>query len=103
MSMVAPWAVGEGILIYRSVKKAKRPPLPAELIGVSVIFVALSLMEETRAAPLAITLAWGLDIAAFMSLYSGPNAIATKAVNGLTGGGGKIPSASTGGGNVVAV
>src|SRR5258708_30313929 len=66
---VMAWLVGEGIIIYRSVKEQKAPPGPGQLLLSSGVFVLLALLAESKAArPLAITLAWGFDIAAFMNI-----------------------------------
>ncbi len=66
---MAAWAVGEAIIVYRSVKRDHRPPMPGALLGSSALFVMLALLAEADAArTLAITLAWGFDIAAFMNL-----------------------------------
>jgi len=62
--------VGEGIVIYRAVKDQKSPPGPGQLLFSSGVFVLLALLAESeKARPLAVTLAWGFDIAAFMNLY----------------------------------
>ncbi len=67
--LIAAWLVGEGIIIYRSVRKQKAPPGPGQLLLSSGVFVMLALLaESSRARPLAITLAWGFDIAAYMNL-----------------------------------
>jgi hypothetical protein len=64
------WLVGEGIIIYRAVKIQKAPPGPGQLLIASGVFVLLGLLAESRTArPLAVTLAWGFDIAAFMNLF----------------------------------
>jgi hypothetical protein len=63
------WLVGEGIIIYRSVKANKAPPGPGQLLLSSGVFVLLALMAEAKPArTLAIMLAWGFDIAAFMNV-----------------------------------
>lgn len=68
---VMAWLVGEGILIYRQVKVNKAPPGPGQLLISSGVFVALGLLAESPSArPLAVALAWGFDIAAFMNLFS---------------------------------
>jgi hypothetical protein len=66
---VMAWLVGEGIIIYRSIKVQKAPPGPGQLLISSGVFVLLGILAESaNARPLAITLAWGFDIAAFMNL-----------------------------------
>jgi hypothetical protein len=66
---VMAWMVGEGIIIYRSVKENKAPPGPGQLLLSSGVFVLLALLAESKEArTLATTLAWGFDIAAFMNI-----------------------------------
>lgn len=66
---IAAWLVGEGIVIYRSVKTNKTPPGPGQLLFSSGVFILLGLLAEApKARTLAITLAWGFDIAAFMNV-----------------------------------
>ena len=82
-AFVMAWLVGEGIIVYRSVKQQKAPPGPGQLLLSSGVFVLLGLLAEApKARPLAITLAWGFDIAAFMNLFGtgGPPKADTKAV-----------------------
>lgn len=68
-AFVMAWLVGEGIIIYRSVKEQKAPPGPGQLLLSSGVFVLLALLAESKSAKnLAITLAWGFDIAAFMNI-----------------------------------
>jgi hypothetical protein len=62
------WLVGEGIIAYRAVTRDRRPPLPAELLASSGAFVLIALLGEAQPS-LAVTLAVGLDIAAFMGLF----------------------------------
>lgn len=67
---ILAWLVGEGIIIYRSVKVQKAPPGPGQLLFTSGLFVLLALLAEAeKARPLATTLAWGYDIAAYMNLF----------------------------------
>lgn len=68
--LIAAWLTGEGIIIYRSVKNQKAPPGPGQLLIASGVFVMLALLAEApKLKPLATTLAWGFDIAAFMNLF----------------------------------
>lgn len=68
--LVAAWAVGEGIIIFRSVKTAHAPPLPGQLIASSALFVMLALLAESDTArPLATTLAWGFNLAALLNAW----------------------------------
>lgn len=67
-SVILAWLVGEGLMTYKDVKKNHRPPLPAELIATSGLFVILGILGES-APKLAATLAWGFDTAAFLTLW----------------------------------
>lgn len=72
---LAAWLVGEGIIIYRSVKTQKAPPGPGQLLLSSGVFVMLGILAEAQQArPLAIALAWGFDIGAFMNIGNIANA-----------------------------
>jgi hypothetical protein len=67
--LVAAWAVGEGIIIYRAFKRTHAPPMPGALLASSALFVMLALLAESGTArPLAVTLAWGFDLAAWLNL-----------------------------------
>ena len=61
------WLVGEAIIVYRTVHNESRPPMPGELLASSGGFVLLALLAEVQPG-LALTLAWGLDAAAFLNL-----------------------------------
>lgn len=76
-SIILAWLVGEGLMTYKDVKKNKRPPLPAELLATSGLFVMLALLAEP-APKLASTLAWGFDTAAFLTLWDNPVSSAVK-------------------------
>lgn len=79
---ILAWMVGEGIVIYRAMKQPGNgqttvggktvlvPPSPVQLLFSSSVFVMLALLAEVPSArTLAITLAWGFDIAAYMKLF----------------------------------
>jgi hypothetical protein len=69
-AFVLAWMVGNGIIVYRSVKVNKAPPQPGTLLVSSGVFFLLALLAESpKARSLAITLAWGFDAAAFMNLF----------------------------------
>lgn len=64
------WIIGEGIIVYRQVKQNHAPPMPGALIASSGLFALLALLAEAdRARTLAIMLAAGFDVAAFMNLF----------------------------------
>lgn len=68
-AFIAAWLVGEGIIVYRSIKVQKAPPGPGQLALTSGLFIALALLAELgQARSVATMLAWGLDVAAFMKL-----------------------------------
>jgi uncharacterized membrane protein YgcG len=70
-AFVMAWLVGEGIISYRTVKEQHAPPGPGQLLWSSGVFVLLALLAESpKARPLAVTLAWGFDIAAMLNLFS---------------------------------
>jgi hypothetical protein len=63
------WLIGEGIIVFRSVRSNHAPPMPGALIASSGIFALLALLAESDSArPLAVALAYGFDLAAFMNL-----------------------------------
>lgn len=72
------WAVGLGLMTWRTAQEFHRPPVPGRLLGASVVFMALGLLAEyppaTKAAVLA---AWGFDVAVLFKLP--PSAFTTAA------------------------
>jgi hypothetical protein len=67
--LVAAWAVGEGLIVYRAWRQSKAPPLPGQLVASSALFVMLALLAQADSARgLATALAWGFDLAAFLNL-----------------------------------
>lgn len=90
------WLIGEGIIVVRSVRREHAPPMPGALIASSGIFALLALLAESDSArPLAIALAYGFDIAAFMNLVppvTGPAPVAPRRAGpGTTGSSGQQP------------
>ncbi|MFC8719763.1 hypothetical protein [Kitasatospora sp. NPDC057198] len=67
-TLILAWLVGEGLIIYREVARENRPPLPADLISTSGLFVLLALLAEAYSG-LANTLAWGFVGAAFLNFW----------------------------------
>lgn len=67
--IILAWLVGEGLMVANDVTVQKRPPLPAELLSTSGLFILLALLGE-KAPQLASVLAWGFDLAAFMALWT---------------------------------
>jgi hypothetical protein len=61
------WLIGEGIIIWRSVNKNHRPPVPGELLASSAFFALLALLAEYQPARTTATLiAFGVDLAAYL-------------------------------------
>ena len=61
------WLIGETIIIWRSVTRNHRPPMPGELLGSSGFFALAAIIAEYPPARGAATaLAFGIDIAAWL-------------------------------------
>lgn len=61
------WLLGEGIIVWRSVNKNHRPPVPGELLGSSAFFALLALLAEYPPARTTATLAaFGVVLAAYL-------------------------------------
>jgi hypothetical protein len=61
------WLIGETIIVWRSVAKNHRPPMPGELLGSSVFFALLAMLAEYPPARTTATLmAFGVDLAAWL-------------------------------------
>ena len=73
--VVLAWAVGEGIIVWRSAKDGK-PPLPSMLLVTSGLFVALAVLGEAAPA-LATALGVGVDFAAYLQLFPTAPAVST--------------------------
>ena len=72
------WLIGEGIIIWRSVNRDHRPPMPGALLGSSALFALLALLAEYQPARTTATLiAFGVDLAAYLQapiITPGPQA-----------------------------
>jgi hypothetical protein len=98
--IILAWLIGEGIIVWRSVSKNHRPPMPGTLLVSSGEFALLALLAEYEPARAAATaIAFGLDLAAFLSpgllgaqAAAGQPSAATKAPTPS----GTIPAGSTG-------
>jgi hypothetical protein len=69
--LVAAWAIGEGIIVYRAIKANHAPPMPGAMLAASGLFVMLALLAEAGpgAARAATVLAFGFDAAAALNLF----------------------------------
>lgn len=93
-SLIMAWLVGEGLIIWRAVGKQRRPPLPAELLVTSGLFLLLALLGE-KDARLAGLLGWGFVVAAWVAnppTKIAPGKDTTQASAGSAGG---VQQAST--------
>lgn len=62
------WAFGEGIVVYRWVKKSA-PPTPGVLVKPSLLYVALAVLAEYRPARgVATAFAWAVNLAVLMNV-----------------------------------
>jgi hypothetical protein len=68
--LTGAWLVGVGIVAWREVGQSHRMPVPANLLGVTGLFVGLMLIGEVApATQRVITLAgWGLDLAGLFQI-----------------------------------
>lgn len=66
-ALIGAWAVGEGLITYRTVARERRPPMPGELLASSGLFVLLGLLSIAQPG-LSAGLAWALDLASFLNL-----------------------------------
>ena len=67
--IVLAWAVGLGIMTWRTAQEFGQPPVPGRLLGASVVFAALALLAEYQPATRAATLAaWGFDVAVLLGV-----------------------------------
>ena len=68
-SIGVAWLAGEAIVIWRMVHRDHRPPVPGQLLGISLLFLAGAVIAEAvpPAAGLVAVGLWGLDVAAFLN------------------------------------
>lgn len=63
------WLIGETIIVWRSVSKNHRPPMPGALLASSGFFALTALLAEYPPARATATLlAFGIDIAAYLEV-----------------------------------
>jgi hypothetical protein len=96
--IILAWLIGEGIIVWKSVTKNHRPPMPGTLLVSSGEFALLALLAEYEPARGAATaMAFGLDLAAFLSPgLLGAQAAAPAASNVAPTPTGTVPVGSTG-------
>lgn len=70
--LILAWAVGEGIIVWRSVVKEHHPPYPGQMLTATAIFALLAVVAEYEPARTAATaMAFGLDLAVLMQVLPG--------------------------------
>jgi hypothetical protein len=76
--LTGAWLVGTGIVVWREVKSQGHMPVPAALLGVTGLFVALSLLADVAPGSRRVVtlLAWGLDVAGLFNIL--PNGLFTQ-------------------------
>lgn len=94
--LLAAWAVGLGVLTWREVRQWHKPVPAGRYAAASGVFVLLSLLAEYQpAAPAAVLMAWGFDLAVILQpgflpaqLGGAASTSSSQAQGGSTGGGG---------------
>ncbi len=65
--IILAWLVGEGIIVWRSVARDHRPPMPGTLLLSSGLFALLAVLAEYEPARSSATaLAFAFDLAAWL-------------------------------------
>jgi hypothetical protein len=73
----AAWLTGTGIVAWREVKTSGHMPVPAALLGVTLLFVGLDVVATVfpRSRPLVTMGAWGLNVAGLLQLLGPANGL----------------------------
>lgn len=76
--LMIAWALGEGIVIWREVGQSHKMPIPANLLGVTGLFIGLGIIAEVapQARTVVTLLGFGLDVAGLMNVL--PNGLFTQ-------------------------
>ena len=71
--LAGAWLAGVGIVAWRETKASGHMPVPAALLGVTLLFGALALIGDIapRARPLLTLAGWGLDVAGLFQVLPG--------------------------------
>lgn len=73
--IILAWLAGQGIIVYRSIKKDHAPPVPGQMLAATGLFALLALLAEYQPARTAATaLAFGVDVAVLMEVLPGGKA-----------------------------
>jgi hypothetical protein len=82
--VILAWGIGMGIIVYRAAK-ARRPPVPGQMLAATGLFALLGVLAEYEpAAGAATAFALGVDVAVLMQVLPGSAAPATPAAAGRT-------------------
>lgn len=77
--IILAWGVGQGIIVYRSIKKDHSPPVPGQMLAATGLFALLALLAEYQPArTAAVALAFGVDVAVLMQVLPGTKPPAAK-------------------------
>jgi hypothetical protein len=68
--LAGAWLAGVGIVAWRETRASGHMPVPAALLGVTGLFVVLSVIAEAApvTAPVMTMLGWGLDVAGLFKI-----------------------------------
>ena len=73
--LILAWAIGEGIIVWRSAYKEHKPPVPGQMLAATALFALLAVLAEYEPARAAATaMAFGLDLAVLMQVLPGTKA-----------------------------
>jgi hypothetical protein len=83
--VILAWAVGMGIITYRSLVKEHKPPVPGQMLAATALFAGLAVVGEYQPAATAAALfAFGVDVAVLMQVLPGGGTKAGTANNAKT-------------------
>ena len=86
------WAAGMGIIVYRSVAREHKPPVPGQMLAATGLFALLAAVAEyPPAAPAAGLFAFGVDVAVLMQVLPGTKTTKAKTTQKTSGKTGKAP------------
>lgn len=76
--ILSAWFAEVVLITYRGVKGGttgpiKGLPLPADYVGSTIIYGGLGLLGNTKAAPVAAMIGWGLVVSTLLNLFTPKN------------------------------
>jgi hypothetical protein len=68
--LLAAWLLGEGIVAWREVSQSHKMPVPANLLGVTGLFIGLGIIASVapKTKTVVTLLGFGLDVAGFLQV-----------------------------------